>query len=130
MSFAGSRRLAIGGAVAAHFLDGTRSVERIKAKEHLIACLFERDTDAVAVLWCNGEGRTRIALPTAETQPSRAVAAFDMMGNRLIPKDGHVSVGRHPVYVTAGNRRAPALIPLLGLGRRISTMPNASETRP
>ena len=102
-------------AVAAHFLDGTRSAGRITARDHLTVCLFERDDEAVAVLWWEAEGKTTVPLPLAAGQPERRLQAFDMMGNSLPSTNSKLAVGLHPIYVHATGQRASDLPALLGL---------------
>jgi len=102
-------------AVAAHFLDGTRSVGRITARQHLPVCLFERDEEAVAVLWWEADGQTTVGLRPPADRPARSIQAFDMMGNPLNPTNARLTIDSHPIYVHAASRRASDLTVLLGL---------------
>jgi hypothetical protein len=102
-------------AVSAHFLDGTRSVGRITAREHLPVCLFERGEEAVAVLWWESDGQTTVVLRQRADQPGRPLQAFDVMGNPLNPTGGKLTIGSHPLYIYAVGRRASDLPALLGL---------------
>jgi hypothetical protein len=102
-------------AVAAHFLDDTRSVGRITAREHLPVCLFERGEEAVAVLWWESDGQTTVVLRPSADQPERPLQAFDMMGNPLNPTNGKLTVTSYPIYVYAIGQRASDLIASLGL---------------
>ena len=102
-------------AVAAHFLDDTRPVERVTSREHLVVCLFERGDEAVAVLWCESDGQTTVVLRSPTDQAERPLVAFDMMGNRLEPTNGSLTVGSHPIYISAAGRRASDLTESLGL---------------
>jgi hypothetical protein len=102
-------------AVSAHFLDGARPAGRHTKGKDLVACLFERDNEAVAVLWWQGDGETKLPPPEAKTQPGHAIQASDMMGNPLSIGPAGLRLGRCPVYLTATNRRAAELVVLLGL---------------
>jgi len=103
-------------AVSAHFLDGTRPVQRTMSRDGLVAAVFERDGSAVAVLRTKGDQPDiPVNLPDPATQPDRPLRAFDLMGNPLRPPDGRLAVGPHPVYVTADKCRGKALLARLGV---------------
>ncbi len=102
-------------AVSAHFLDGTRSVARRMSRDHLVACVFERDGQAVAVLRWQGEGGTRLALPSRRASKDALLTVFDMMGNPRTPVDGSIEVTSDPIYVQADGSRGTDLISRLGL---------------
>ncbi|MFA7174274.1 MAG: hypothetical protein WC340_12865 [Kiritimatiellia bacterium] len=86
-------------AVAAYFLDGSQSVERIVIDDNLVVCLFERGDETVAVLWREDDKQSTISLSSLLGQPEKHLRAFNIMGNPLTLKDGDVTVKAQPLYL-------------------------------
>ena len=100
-------------AVAAYFLDGTHSVQRITVGDHLIVCLFERDGDAIAVLWNEGNDHSTISLSSSMEKTKPPIQFFDMMGNPLKATNDKLTINAHPIYVYAEGMAAQKLTELL-----------------
>ncbi|MCC6695554.1 MAG: hypothetical protein IT365_07980 [Candidatus Hydrogenedentes bacterium] len=82
-------------AVSAYMLDGTTPVWRAANSEGLIACLFSRDEESVAVVWRQGESTAGTLQPPAAS----TLSAYDLMGNPLEPGPSLLELSRAPLYL-------------------------------
>lgn len=93
-------------AVSAYFLDGTRTAGRIEGEDGLVACLFERDGEAGAVVWDQRGEPSSLKIVHDERLH---IELFDLMGNPVATDLDAVAVGREPFYAIGDGMSAEQL---------------------
>ncbi|MFO7975862.1 MAG: hypothetical protein R6V12_14650, partial [Candidatus Hydrogenedentota bacterium] len=103
-------------AVSAYFLDGTRTAGRVETEDGLVACLFEREEDAVAVIWDQKKEPSRLIVPE---EAEDRIKVFDFMGNTVpLNSQNAVPVNAAPMYLLAEGLSATQLARKMGLRQR------------
>jgi len=103
-------------AVSAYFLDGTRAANRIETEDGLVACLFEREKEAVAVVWDQKGEVSRLKI--GERAQDR-ISIFDLMGNPVpLMREKYISAGTEVLYMVGREMTAPELAKAMGLNQR------------
>ncbi len=90
-------------AVAAHFLDGAHPAKRTLIEERIVTCIFQRNSDSIAVVWREDDKTSLIPLPIS---PEKPIQIYDLMGNPPSPKAREIQIGTQPLYI-----QAPAINP-------------------
>lgn len=100
-------------AVSAYFLDGTRTVNRIETGDGLVACFFERENEAVAVVWDQKGEASRVKIGRGARD---RISVFDLMGNPVpLVREKEISAGAEDLYMAGREMTALELADAVGL---------------